>query len=159
MHSKTKKLNKTSRFLSSLFSKRTARLFIFVLLFGIYSVTATLLLGHACPINLIFGVPCPGCGLTRAVLLFLRGDFAGAFAMHPLFVVLPLAAALCFAAFLCPRFERSRVFIALCALIVAAFIGVYIYRMVTLFPAQEPLAYNRRSLLFILIDLFKKIFA
>ena len=95
----------------------------------------------------------------RAVLLFFRGNFAGAFAMHPLFVVLPLATALCFVAFLLPRFGRSRVFTVFCALIVAAFIGVYIYRMVIYFPTQEPLAYNRRSLLFVLIDLFKNIFS
>ncbi|MBR2460441.1 MAG: DUF2752 domain-containing protein [Clostridia bacterium] len=31
------------------------------------------------------GIPCPGCGLTRATLSALRGDIATAFAYHPLF--------------------------------------------------------------------------
>lgn len=46
-----------------------------------------------CPVALLSGTPCPGCGLTRASLAALRGDFAGAFALHPLaFVIAPLMA-------------------------------------------------------------------
>jgi len=37
-----------------------------------------------CPTALFFGVPCPGCGLTRATLLLFTGDVAGALRMHPL---------------------------------------------------------------------------
>jgi hypothetical protein len=41
------------------------------------------------------GTPCPGCGLTRAALALLRGDFAGATAIHPLiWICLPLLGAL-----------------------------------------------------------------
>ena len=32
-----------------------------------------------CPFRGITGLPCPACGMTRAGLLFLRGDFQGAF--------------------------------------------------------------------------------
>ena len=35
----------------------------------------------------IFGIPCPGCGLTRATLAALRGDFATAWHLHPLFAL------------------------------------------------------------------------
>ncbi len=41
-----------------------------------------------CPAATLLGVPCPGCGLTRATLAALRGDFHMAFRLHPLFVVL-----------------------------------------------------------------------
>lgn len=37
-----------------------------------------------CPTAFFFGVPCPGCGLTRASLALLRGDFAAALRFHPL---------------------------------------------------------------------------
>ena len=37
-----------------------------------------------CPLAAVLGVPCPGCGLTRAGLAALRGDFAHALALHPL---------------------------------------------------------------------------
>jgi uncharacterized protein DUF2752 len=46
-----------------------------------------------CPIAELFGLPCPGCGLTRAASALLRGDFAGAIRLHPLTpLVVPLAA-------------------------------------------------------------------
>jgi hypothetical protein len=37
-----------------------------------------------CPINLLTGFNCLGCGLTRSVLLVLSGDFSAAFQMHAL---------------------------------------------------------------------------
>ena len=37
-----------------------------------------------CPLAGIFGIPCPGCGLTRATLAALRGDWAAALRFHPL---------------------------------------------------------------------------
>ena len=37
-----------------------------------------------------FGVPCPGCGMTRATLAALRLDFQEAFRMHPMFWAMPL---------------------------------------------------------------------
>ena len=39
-----------------------------------------------CPIYRWFGFPCPGCGLTRAWLYFLAGDWYSAFEQHPLFL-------------------------------------------------------------------------
>lgn len=38
-----------------------------------------------CPMNRLFGLRCPFCGMTSAHLSFLRGDFSGALAHHPLF--------------------------------------------------------------------------
>jgi len=48
-----------------------------------------------CPAALFFGVPCPGCGLTRATLAMLRGDLGAALHFHPLS---PLLVPLFFAA-------------------------------------------------------------
>ena len=36
-----------------------------------------------CPAVLITGLPCPGCGMTRALIRLLHLDFAGAWQMHP----------------------------------------------------------------------------
>lgn len=41
-----------------------------------------------CPTAAIAGVPCPGCGLTRATFALLRGDVQQAYRYHPLVFVL-----------------------------------------------------------------------
>jgi hypothetical protein len=52
-----------------------------------------------CPLAGSFGVPCPGCGLTRATLALLHGDVRGALRFHPLvLLVAPLVAILASAA-------------------------------------------------------------
>lgn len=37
-----------------------------------------------CPMASSLGIPCPGCGLTRATLALLHGDVHGALHLHPL---------------------------------------------------------------------------
>jgi hypothetical protein len=37
-----------------------------------------------CPLAGTFGIPCPGCGLTRATLALLHGDVRAALHFHPL---------------------------------------------------------------------------
>jgi hypothetical protein len=46
-----------------------------------------------CPFLLVTGIPCPGCGMTRAILSALRFDFTAAFGYHPLFPLVILCAA------------------------------------------------------------------
>lgn len=36
-----------------------------------------------CLFNLVMGVPCPGCGMTRSMVRLADGDVVGAFRMHP----------------------------------------------------------------------------
>jgi len=38
--------------------------------------------GWRCPILAATGIPCPGCGLTRASMQLIRGDFIGSFHTH-----------------------------------------------------------------------------
>ena len=44
-----------------------------------------------CGFARVFHIPCPGCGMTRAVKLLLAGDWRGSLHMHPL--ALPVIAA------------------------------------------------------------------
>lgn len=45
-----------------------------------------------CLFRLFLHIPCPGCGMTRAYLSLLRGDWRGAFGYHPMFWSVPLLA-------------------------------------------------------------------
>jgi hypothetical protein len=38
--------------------------------------------GWMCPFFRITGIPCPGCGLSRATMLLLKGDLAGSLRFH-----------------------------------------------------------------------------
>jgi hypothetical protein len=40
--------------------------------------------GWPCPVRLVFGVPCPTCGITRATRLVVHGELGAATRMHPL---------------------------------------------------------------------------
>ena len=60
----------------------------------ILAVAILLLLDiYRCPLNYIVGLPCPMCGMTRAFLSALSGDFAGAFYYHPLWIVIIIGVA------------------------------------------------------------------
>jgi hypothetical protein len=46
--------------------------------------------GWVCPIFRITGIPCPGCGLSRALMLLLEGDLRGSLRYHafaPIFLL------------------------------------------------------------------------
>ena len=49
-------------------------------------IVLLIVLFYRCPVKLLFGVDCPGCGLTRAFFAALHFDFRAAFAYHPLFL-------------------------------------------------------------------------
>lgn len=36
-----------------------------------------------CPCKLLYHIPCPGCGVTRATILAFKGDFCGALRLNP----------------------------------------------------------------------------
>jgi len=43
-----------------------------------------------CLIKRLTGFPCPGCGMTRALIEFVKGNLSGAFEWHPLFWLVPI---------------------------------------------------------------------
>lgn len=47
-------------------------------------------LGLGCVFYETLGIPCPTCGMTRAVLSAIKLDFGEAFGYHPLFPTLPV---------------------------------------------------------------------
>lgn len=46
--------------------------------------------GGLCVFRSVTGIPCPGCGMTRALTAAVRFDLAAAFSYHPLWWTLPL---------------------------------------------------------------------
>ena len=125
-----------------------AALVFFVLLGLLYVLTDTNCLAEA-----ILGVPCPGCGLTRATLALLRFDFTKAFQFHPLVLLAYLDIALVSIAVITGKLSKSSKNILIVSIIL--FIGVYIFRMITMYPDIAPMKPNPRSLLNQLMRLLK----
>ena len=63
--------------------------------------------GWPCPLKWALGIPCPGCGLTRASVALLKGDFATAFGLHAFAPVLLLGLAAFAVAVLLPAARRE----------------------------------------------------
>lgn len=102
---------------------------------------------HAvCLSRVLVGLPCPGCGLTRAGVLFLQGHFAESFRLHPLFVLIP-------AGILLGLYERylsaspRRYFTAYLLVTLVLMILLYIVRMKLCFPHTEPVNYEPDNVL------------
>lgn len=119
--------------------------------------------GASCFIRAAFGIPCPGCGSTRAIGALCHGDIKKALEFHPLiFITLALIAA-CIFAFIFKinifgtaekKKKRAAVF-AWC--VFALYMGVYITRMILFYPNAEPMTYLDVSMLGRVIN-FVKIF-
>lgn len=61
------------------------------ILLGLLMIIGALVLFYHCPFRYFFGVSCPGCGMTRALLAAVFSDFKTAFSYHPLFpLVIPV---------------------------------------------------------------------
>ena len=109
--------------------------------FVLLALVLLFLLDYGCVFKNFFGIPCPGCGMTRAHLAALRLDWKEAFSFHPLWpFALPLVGLNFFL-----RGESS--ILRKCNLVfVILFVGVYLVRMVLLFPDTPPMEYNEDCL-------------
>lgn len=73
------------------FRLKNQKLFSNILFFFGLLIFAFLWVKHiGCPLRRIFGVPCAGCGMTRAVIALFHGNFSLAWHYHPLVYLLPI---------------------------------------------------------------------
>ena len=115
---------------------------------GAFFLLAWRVTGTSCTFQSTIGLPCPGCGLTRALLASLHGRFQEAFSLHPLFWLAPLVilAVLILLAVAPDRLsdpKLNRFWLGLAIL----FMVVYLVRMVFYFPDREPLTWNDQAVL------------
>jgi cytochrome bd-type quinol oxidase subunit 2 len=82
--------------------------------------------------------------MTRAYIALLHGDFAKAFYWHPLWWLVPVVAIFVAINFLTDKKVINKWTISIFLILV---FGVYIYRMITMFPNVAPMDYDWNSLL------------
>lgn len=106
---------------------------IFLLMKKFSSIT-----GSICLIRGVIGVPCPSCGMSRAITEVINGDIIKAFKFHPLF---GLPFVVMFFLILKRKYFKFILIIAITLLMT-----VYILRMSFLFPNVEPMKYNEKAI-------------
>ena len=91
----------------------------------LFALIAVFYLSFGCPVRLLTGISCPGCGMTRAVLALLRLDIGLAIEMHPLVFLLPVAAAV----YLLRKRIPKKAMSALCVFALILLTAVYFVRL------------------------------
>ena len=106
------------------------RLILFVSVACLLSVFVTVycfVTDRGCMFLSFIGFPCPGCGLTRANLSFLRGDVIAAFGYHPVFFMPQLIGLLGLGYAFLKKYRRW--LLAAIIVCITVFISVWILRV------------------------------
>ena len=110
--------------------RRRLGLILLVSLFGIASTAISIyavITGNGCLFMYLFKFPCPGCGLTRANVAFLRGELAVALGYHPLFFMPQLIMALGMTCVFLKKYRRWLFFVIIACITV--YISVWLVRI------------------------------
>ncbi|MCI8598100.1 MAG: DUF2752 domain-containing protein [Lachnospiraceae bacterium] len=100
---------------------------------AIYYLTVHFLFNQFCPMMILIHMPCPGCGMTRALVLVLTGQWTQAWQLHPLiygWIVFGIG-------FVIDRYVRDKKSTYLRIFLIVLLLGtliLYGYRMVNGFP-------------------------
>lgn len=98
-----------------------------------------------CLIRGTIGIPCPGCGITRAYDALLHGHILEAFHYHPLFLLPPI---IIFILLFRKQPKLNKIYNndKLWWIIIGLFLVVYILRMILMFPDQLPMQFNEEAI-------------
>ena len=122
------------------------KLSIFLVITALFWLFAHLLgLESLCYFRALFGIPCPGCGMLRAVLFFSQLNFPKAFAFHPLVFLMPFIFLLVLfrkQALLRKIYNNNLIWGSVGVL----FVGVWLIRLILFFPHTEPMIFKQSAL-------------
>lgn len=128
-----------------------------ILVFTGIFILFLVLFKDVCPSQILFGFPCPGCGLTRAGVLVLGFRFGEAWQMHPfIYAWLLLAVHVCYNRYI--RGKKVKGLIPLVIGITLAMFAFYVYRMYKFYPEVEPMTQQTDSLYHTVINILKAIY-
>lgn len=125
---------------------------ILIIIIVAFIVTADLIFGRMCPLVLFCGLPCPGCGLTRALYYLITGNIMKAFKMNAsIFLWIPLIIWIFVDHYFLQRRSKklSLILIMVCIITIA----YYIYRLIDIYPDADPMIYYKTNLIYYLSHL------
>ena len=124
-----------------------------IAIIAIAVVICTILFDGFCLFRLMSGIPCPGCGLTRAAILLLKGHAAESFNMHPMLIPFLFILLIYFMEKYYIDNEKPskakglKVTYIYGCIVAIAMIILYLVRMKLYFPNVEPYIYYKKNLL------------
>lgn len=127
----------------------------------VFIVISNLLIGKVCISRILFGIPCPGCGITRAFSLLFQGKIREATIMHPYWIgIVILLFSFLFSRYCVKDIKLSKKVVSVlkvCAIILLlSCIVYYIYRMMEWYPEREPMVYDSENLLYMFMRIIKE---
>ena len=93
-----------------------------------------------CPSKVFLGIPCAGCGLSRAFMSALKFDYTSAFEFNPAWSIVAVAILVLFVLWIFEKMQAVKI-VGLISL--ALLIAIYIYRVV--FTESPVVAWNFES--------------
>ncbi|TDW26393.1 uncharacterized protein DUF2752 [Breznakia blatticola] len=126
-----------------------------ILLIGLGLMIAFFILGYYCPISTVIGIPCPGCGMTRAMIQLLQFNIEDALYFHPLCIIFVF-----YTLWMMILFIKHRSFYNNGAkyttwILIIVFIVTYSIRMITIFP-NEPMPFSKQAFIPKIISTLQK---
>ena len=124
--------------------------------FLLYYIIVQKIFRASCPMVIVSGLPCPGCGMTRAIRFLVTGQWERSFRMNPT-AILWLLFLLWF--IWCRYIKGTEVkgwkpiIVILCILLLV----VYVYRMATIFPNRAPMTYRRNNILSSIVPFYNEV--
>lgn len=115
--------------------------------------------GASCPMRILFGIPCPGCGMTRALVLLCQGKVLESVQMHPMALLLILGIGFGLAeryGGLWHRRWKGNLLLWYLVGWAVACVLLYLVRMYLLFPHTPPMLYEEAHLFHGLDRLWKQ---
>lgn len=122
----------------------------------LYTVVVNLVFHAFCPSVILCGLPCPGCGITRATVCFMTGRWRQAWQFNPTIFPIVITAAY----FVWNRYFMGRKSKGLkwCLVLIAALlISIYCVRMYLYFPNREPYVYMQDNVLARMFSLYRRV--
>lgn len=120
------------------------RLYILALL--AYDLLVQLAFHAFCPMVIVTGLPCPGCGMTRAIFCFATGQISKGWKMNPL-GILWLALILYFIVIRYCLGKKPKGVLQIGGTLAACMLLYYGYRMYQYFPGKAPICYSEENLM------------
>ena len=122
----------------------------------VYMVVTHIIFGNSCLSMVLTGIPCPGCGLTRAGIAFFTLHWKAAWHNNcVIFLIVPFIIYLIICRYLlqckCRWVTPGFVIIGICL------IGLYGYRMIHFFPDTSPMLYHEPNIYHGLVEFIRNL--